>query len=342
MKHKSTKLMITLFSGIFILGAFQNCSKIAVNSIESPSTPSRVGSETASGNSDIDPNTISVPPAAEICDAFNGNDRECKSGKQGLQGRIYYQPPTTNNSDYDIEMGLDSTWSIEDYHNRGVMLDATLFLSRLFLPTQSNFRGFETQNGSFLKRHKEHQPSSNLDAPLKNYFAVFVEGSLKLAEGDQPGYYEFALLSDDQVHLQMTDSDGAHPISLIADSGNHSTSLRCSSQNSRVYLDRSTVKKIRLQYLNASSELALNFLYRRVESPTAPQHDYCGDSEKIQASGSGNTQILRRYYGLPPEDEGNTIKTHEKYLEENADSRYAKLCTQGGWQPFKPEHFAPL
>lgn len=329
-------LGISVFS--FVL--FQGCSSVKFGHLGEGGTP--VVDLGRPDDDVIDPSGLDRPGEGDkvhtpvddtLCDPFNANETACSVGRTGLVGRLYYQPPSLPDSDYNVESGLDGEWKINDYLTRGVDV-GEIVLSRLFLPTQSQYRGFEKSNGDFVRRKPEHQPTSRPDAPLKNFFAVSVEGALGLTPADAEGEYEIALLADDGVILEISENamEPYRPI-IDADRG-HSTSLHCATR--RLVFDRSTTKTIRLRYFNNSSELALVLLYRKV-TPSTTAEPFCGDWDQAMR-GDFSTQALRRYFGAPPES--NPIKTHEEYCA-MPNTRYGKLCERG-WAPLTPSHFKTI
>jgi len=76
-----------------------------------------------------------------------------------------------------------------DFESMATPIDTPIYLTQLNVPTEEFTRGFTTGNGILL--------SAPDGQPLIEFFALHIESVLQLGPNDSPGYYQFAIASDD-------------------------------------------------------------------------------------------------------------------------------------------------
>jgi hypothetical protein len=205
-----------------------------------------------------------------VCDPFTAPGPNCSSSSPGLHGSLFYEPQSA--------VASQGGWnSLSTYFSQGVNTNITLVLSQLNVPTENFSVGFPIGNGIYL---------SDLDGnKLVEWFALQVDGVLKLAPGDTAGNYEFALLSDDGSILYLRDPSTGQLVPRIQNDGAHSTQLACI--DSAIAMDSTTQIPMRLQYFQGPrTEIAIRMLYRKASST---RETLCGTSSNFFVNtGTGN------------------------------------------------------
>lgn len=209
-----------------------------------------------------------------ICDPFTNPSATCTSTTNGLKGKIWYQPAAL--------VATEGGWKeLATFYERGTVIDATLKLSQLNVPAEIFSVGFPIGNNEYL--------SDSMGNRLVEWFALQVDGLLRLAPGDQAGEYEFATLTDDGSKLFLRDASTGQLVQRINNDGHHSVRLGCIDKP--VYMSQTTQLPMRLQYFQGPrTVIALRMLYR-LKSATA--ESLCGKTHGSGAefyvkSGSGN------------------------------------------------------
>lgn len=147
-----------------------------------------------------DPNTY-------VCNPL-GDGTGTDARDQGLKGELFYVPP-----------GAPTYPIASDYIANAVKIEEIeLFFNQLFIPTRPFDRGFVTQGGITL--------AAADGTTLYEYFAIRFQSQLKLAEGQAPGLYQLAILSDDGAVMTM--DSGA--LTVVDNDGWHSTRMGCATQ----------------------------------------------------------------------------------------------------------------
>jgi hypothetical protein len=184
--------------------------------------------------------------ADAVCDPFGESDA---AGTQfGLKSKLWYlQPDQTH---YE---------SVRDYMANGTLLPADLYFNQLNVPTRAFNLGFVTQNGETLL-------TPNGDT-LYEWFALRFESRVKLGDGDEPGLYQFAAVSDDGSIVDVsTDERGMRE--LISSPGLQSTKMSCAEE--AIAFDASTKMPIQVDYYQGPRDhIALLMLWRKVPSTDA-------------------------------------------------------------------------
>ncbi|HEX4924492.1 MAG TPA: hypothetical protein VFV50_10415 [Bdellovibrionales bacterium] len=229
-----------------------------------------------------------------ICDPFSGDLTACRGG---LTGEIYYL-----NQQKQEQFRALATKSVDFYFSDGTKLNAVVNLLNLFGSTRRFNLGFPTADGNLVKDDQGNT--------LVEYFAFKLRSLVKLHTGDEPGYYQFAILSDDgsRLHAQRTPGGGFEL--LVDNDGNHSTRMGCSS--SLVQMTSETRLPIELDYYQGPRDyIALTFMWRKVTPP--------GSADPLCGAGSNDF-----FFGPYPHNDysnaygyGQLVERGWKVLNEN-------------------------
>jgi hypothetical protein len=194
-----------------------------------------------------------------VCDPFTNPSATCTSSSPGLKGSLWYEPAAT--------VAAQGGWTqLSTFFSQGTNANITLILSQLNIPTENFSAGFPIGNGQYLSDLSGNK--------LVEWFAIQVDGVLKLAPGDAPGDYEFATLSDDGSILYLRDTTSGQLVPRVLNDGAHSTRLACI--DTAVTMDSTSQIPMRLQYFQGPrTEIALRMLYR---PKSATPESLCGSS----------------------------------------------------------------
>lgn len=167
------------------------------------------GGSGSEGGTDGDgtPNTHpTVDPTKTVCDPFQ-QQIQAKPDR-GLISELFYL--TDDQPRYS---------SVLDMMQFGHKVDSTLYFNRLDIPTRPFDRGFYTQSGDLITTINGNS--------LYEYFGLRFTSDLKLATGESPGAYQFAILADDGAILTLN-IDGTDQV-IVNDDGTHPTKMACAS-----------------------------------------------------------------------------------------------------------------
>lgn len=221
-----------------------------------------------------------------VCDPW-GNEVEDPS--LGISAELFYLTP--DQPHYD---------NVEDYIANGTSPDTFMFFSGLNLPTRKFDLGFPLATGDVVK-------NSDGD-PLYEYFALRLTSVLKLGPEDEPGEYEFALLSDDGAVWNM--QQGEESITLVDNDGTHPTRMGCSTIT--LNLDHNSEILTQIKYYQGPRyHIALVPLWRKVDG-TRESEPLCGQQ--------GN----RKFF-----DYDNDSEPQQAYLD----------LMDRGWKTLEPQNF---
>jgi hypothetical protein len=235
-----------------------------------------------------------------VCDPFTvGGDATCSGG---LVGNIYYLDANGQKSFQAL-----STKTVDYFINSGIQVNAILNLKQLFVSTRSFTSGFPTNSGSLV--------TDNSGNALYSYFAFDLKTVFKLdSANNQPGWYQFATLSDDGSVVTITPQGSSTVQTLVSSDGDHPTRMGCSTQ--AIYVDDTTRLAMRIKYYQGPpTEIALVMMWKRVSGPTAALDASCG--------ATGNNT----FFGPPP---------YTDFTSTN--SGYAQLLSRG-WSVLAPGNF---
>lgn len=199
------------------------------------------GASLIAGNSAIE--AIQPDPANSVCDPFGGSGTP--EVRSGLYGQLYTLSAEQPRYEH-----------VADYLKEGTRAPLDLFFNQIDVPTRAWDKGFVTQDGTTLK--------NNDGETLYEWFAVHLDSKIRLGDTDQPGYYQFAVLSDDGSILRL-DADGNGLRDHIDNDGTTPTRLRCGT--SKVRLDANSRIPMTLDYFQGPRyHIAFQLLWRRVSS----------------------------------------------------------------------------
>jgi hypothetical protein len=294
---QSTRLILGLSSLGLLVGLFQNCAKTTFSS--SKAAQQVTGDGTSEPNKSVTDPNAKPPDQPVICDPFSGTGK-CDGG---VTGYIYALTP-------ELRAKFGDT-GVNTYLENGQRYNVLLKLSQLFIPTRPFDTGFPTSQGEELKT-----PAGEV---LIEYFAMKLRTVLKLNQDttggmkvNAPGYYQFAVLSDDGSRLEVINPAGEVQNVLIDNDGSHATEMGCSK--TAVYLDATTRMPLQILYYQGPRlHIALSMLWRKVDRADSALSSHCGES-------------------------GNGLFFGDKYDDFSNHATFGKLLDEG-WAPVGSENF---
>ena len=226
-----------------------------------------------------------------VCDPFDPGSNPEETNK-GLRTEIFYR-----------EASQPKWTSVNSYIEKGTKSSKTLFFSDLNVPTRLFSEGFPTESGGIVENDQGD--------PLFEYFALKTETSLKLGSDDEPGLYEFAVLSDDGFVWTYRDKDGVYK-TLVDNDGNNPTRMGCGVATIEMTKETEIIMEMRY-YQGPRYHIAHVPMWRKVEESSGR----VGESECGKAGNS-------RYF-----DPNNNSKPTNVY----------KGLLQRGWKPLDSENY---
>lgn len=232
-----------------------------------------------------------------ICDPFSSIEGGCK---KGLRANLFYRG-----------QGQPAYNKVDDYINLAKQANAVVYMSQLLVPTTYFSDGFSSSDQTTLTDDNGNK--------LVEYFALDLETIVKLGPNDEPGLYQFGILSDDGSVIQIKDTGVAGWDSaqvLIDNDGYHSTKLACDMKG--IEFTGATRQPMRIKYFQAPRHhIALTLLWRKVDKtdPSSFSDSACG------------VESTNFYFG----PNFATQPDFENY-------EFGKM-KQRGWKPLAPENF---
>ena len=191
-----------------------------------------------------------------VCEPLGGSPDSRVNG--GLSAELYSIDRST--------LKGEKLNSAETIFEKGVRADRKIFFSQLNVPTKNFNKGFVTDLGDALADGK--------GKALKSDFALKIRSVISLADDQEEGLYEFALLSNDGAVLKIRDDAGLYQTAVDND-GDHETRLGCGT--GAYELRHGTEKLIELSYFKGQRpNVALVLLMRKVDT-AAGQDPACGE-----------------------------------------------------------------
>lgn len=227
-----------------------------------------------------------------ICDPFNTPETTTTTTyEKGIMASLHY-----------LENGMPRLYKAADYIQFGRKSDKTIFLADMNVPTRMFSEGFSTPSGETLKKDSGEK--------LIEYFGLKMSTNLILADGDEEGEYELAVLADDGSNLIIKSGDGGDADEvLINNDGDHPTRMGCATRTVR--FRKNAMLAIEINYYQGPRYHISNVLMWR-KSTTAGQDPSCG-------------QLGNEMYFNP---------------NHNSDPQQAFINLQArGWKVLKPENF---
>lgn len=231
------------------------------------------------GNRITEKVNFQVTAAVIICDPFVvGGDKTCNGG---LVGEIFYL-----NEAHQASFKALGNKTVDYFYANGIKVNALLALKQLFVTTRKFTEGFPSSGSGAIIQ-------DDTGAPLHEYFAFRLETVLKLdATLDQPGFYQFATISDDGSMLLTKNSLSAmtYDNTIVANDGDHSTRMGCST--SAIYIDDASRLPLMVKYYQGPrTEIALTLMWRRVSAMNSPADEFCGVSGNDAFYGPSYTDL---------------------------------------------------
>ncbi len=191
-----------------------------------------------------------------ICDPFSDVPLvTVTTYEQGIKANLYYR-----------ETGMPRMYKAMDYINFTRKSEKDIFLTDINVPTRMFTEGFSTSDGKVLKKDNEEK--------LIEYFGLKMSTHLVLAENDEEGFYELAVLADDGSNLIIKSGDGDNADEmLINNDGDHPTRMGCSSRV--INLKKNAMLPIEMHYYQGPKYHISNVLIWR-KSATAGTDPSCG------------------------------------------------------------------
>lgn len=213
------------------------------------------------GNTITDTVAFQVNSLPVICDPFVvGGEAACSGG---LIGDIYYLDAAGRTAFQSL-----SAKTVDFFYSNGIKVNALLNLNQLFVSTRSFTAGFPSQTGQLV--------TDNSGNTLYEYFAFHLNTVLKLdALNDQPGWYQFATLSDDGSMVLIQPQGATSYSTLVSNDGDHSTRMGCSTQ--AIYIDDTTRLATLIKYYQGpATEIAMTLMWKKVQAVNSSLDSHCG------------------------------------------------------------------
>jgi hypothetical protein len=236
------------------------------------------------GNSLTETVSFQVTARIVICDPFVvGGDTTCNGG---LVGDIYYL-----DSAHQTAFKSLSNKTVDYFYSNGILVNALLTLKQLAVSTRSFTAGFpSSMTGELIK--------DNTGSVLNEYFAFKLETVLKLDPTlDQPGWYQFATLSDDgSMVLAKPSGSSTYSQTIVSNDGDHPTKMGCS--NSAIYIDDTTRLPLMIKYYQGPrTEIALTLMWKRVSAMNSSMDGSCGVSSSSAFYGPNYDNFTTALFG---------------------------------------------
>lgn len=239
------------------------------------------------------------PGNGPVCDPFAGGGNPI-SATNGIIADLYAVDGVNcdiggTHNNYNPACGVVSYY-ISDANKSG----ANIFLSNIFYPTQHFNQGF------WVGKNKSQEITRNGQS-LTEWFALRMNSTIKLAPGDAPGDYQFAVLADDGAVVTI---DGA---TTIDNEGIRPGVVRCSDQSFN--FQPGVSKSLNLNYFQGPRDhIALVLLWRHASGSAA------SDPDCNQPGTADNAKYFDPDNGSSEQPAYTTMKIN-------------------GWTELKPENF---
>lgn len=186
-----------------------------------------------------------------VCDPFD--DIRPTDLTQGLHAKLWY-----------LDSSQPRYKSVGQMLSEGHSSDQELFFSEVIVPTRLFSLGFPKESGGVVQ--------DDIGQDLIEYFAIELNGGLRLGPDDLEGEYEFALLSDDGSIMSVAEGDGEYTV-VVNNDGDHPTKLGCGST---LNFTNQTQYKVNFKYYQGPRyHISMIPLWRRVTNETKAETQ-CG------------------------------------------------------------------
>lgn len=179
-----------------------------------------------------------------VCEPFDG-ERPVDL-VQGLHAKLWY-----------LDNSQPRYKSVENMIKHGHSSGQDLFFSEVIVPTRIFSLGFPKESGGIV------QTDDGQD--LVEYFALELNGGLRLGPDDPEGVYELALLSDDGSIMSVSQGDGPYH-TIVDNDGDHETRFGCGQT---LTFTKDTQYKVKFKYYQGPRHhIALIPMWRKVTGHT--------------------------------------------------------------------------
>ncbi|MFN7685108.1 MAG: hypothetical protein ACK5QT_06815 [Oligoflexia bacterium] len=277
-----------VFAALFALWLMSACKGIQPASSEAPRAPQSARQVEA-----FSPSSLVCNPLTE----GSGTDTDPVEPSAGIRGRLFSIP----NWETCLWARNCLQIPVDGFLAEGTDLGMNLFFQDINVPTRLFTAGFETQSGEVIRN-----PQGEV---VYEWFGLDLQAQIKLGPNDPAGQYQFALISDDGVILDLdTTGQGLQP--AIQDPLIHAPKLSCASQT--VTLSAASKIPMRLRYFQGPRfHIALQLLWRL--NPTTLQTSHCGE-------------------------QGTHLYHNPDTTPSTPQAAYEQLLSEG-WRPLGPENF---
>lgn len=145
--------------------------------------------------------------------------------------------------------------SFKELLQKGKVLEGTIYMSKLDIPTRKFDRGFPREDGTMVLNKQGEVLVEN--------FGIEFTGSFELRPEDEEGYYELGLIADDGVVLDVQNELGELSNVIDAD---HLTPSKFSCGKDLLRMEKGKAVSLRLRYFQGPKyHISLILMWRKVE-----------------------------------------------------------------------------
>lgn len=231
-----------------------------------------------------------------VCDPF-GSDKGAELCRRGLKAQLFYASAADRaRGNQQLRIDYDN---VDDLITQGLQSDAIIYFSNIDVRTRDFTEGFSATDNSYLKDEE--------GSKLIEWFALRFETMIKLAPNDEPGEYQFIIVSDDGSIVSIKDTPSSNYRTFINNDGITATRVGCATNNESIFLDaNSRIPTMIKYYQGPRTKIGLSIFWRKAPSNNEGSQ-YCG---KTSANGVS--------FGTP-----------EHY----------QMLADEGWKPLQPDNF---
>jgi len=202
-------------------------------------------------------NLNKYPANKVVCDPLSGGQTSQTNFVKGIKASLHYRAG-------DIPRFYKST----DYVDFARKSEQNIFLSDMNIPTRMFTEGFSPKVGEVLKDDQGQK--------LIEYFGLKMSTNIVLADSDEEGVYEFALLSDNGTQMKLKSGSEDVPDEMLIDNdGDHPTRMGCSVKT--VKMRRNVMVPVEVTYYQGPRYHIANVLIWR-KATEAGKDSLCGHS----------------------------------------------------------------
>ena len=262
-----------------LLLVFQNCSRANFSQDLSSKTPTAVGQQggaaapttTAPVTSPVTsaPSTPApAPTPVAVCNPFGAAG---SSAGHGMSGQFFYMDSVQGSQ-------LVEPKHLMDIYPTSHKVSQTLFLPNVNIPTQAGIAGIKV-GSTYLADQYGIKVTQN--------FGFRVGADLRLTPGQQTGWYQFAMISDDGAQLSTTYNgmgyiagDGSNALAPQPNGPQHGTRSQCGQR--AIFMDQNTVVPLDLFYYQGNQGELSAVMAWRFTGSGSPNYFSNGCNEELQ------------------------------------------------------------